>query len=340
MPDVGPEFDAALRDAENLGAYRAVRDFAADFLPSVEELIALAGVAGDFAYLVIKSQTLGLTDEETARLDELAGAVRNAIENVGNLIENSPELLVAFRDHVAAVKERAERLEGAHRKGFATQADATVARERRGYLEAAIFLHLLTSIRLRAPDLQRLLRRGGSSPNFDGEDGFGGFVAALKRASRRLRNRSLDHDFKVVKNSGVIFGPPIQQQGLSFEKYLANAADLGDWLYEQKKNFKIFDFYDRTTRVATSVKTMNLSRRTLQENPDRVFKYLKRDLDKIRGFTFDTIGEEIVSGNRIKKRRLELAIPSDFSQLQLRQVNRARAYAESWGIEMNVTVVK
>lgn len=108
----------------------------------------------------------------------------------------------------------------------------------------------------------------------------------MKSAARRLRNRSLNHDFTVAKNSGVVFGAPIQQQGHSFEKYLANVANLGDWLYEQKKNFKVFDFHDSDERVAISVKTMNLSRRTLQDDPKRVFKYLKRDLDKIRRLIF------------------------------------------------------
>ncbi len=160
----------------------------------------------------------------------------------------------------------------------------------------------------------------------------------LKRARSRLRGRTPRHDFRTVRNGGIVFGAPIQQQGLSFEIYLARVADLGDWLYEQKKNFKVFDFYDRRSRVATSVKTMNLSRLALRDHPERIFRYLRRDIERIRAFDFDKIADEIISSEHIRGRRLELAVPADFNAQQLAQLERARAYAESCDIEMKVSV--
>ncbi|WP_158598497.1 phage minor head protein [Notoacmeibacter ruber] len=338
VPDIGPEFEAALRAAEDRGFYRAVRDFAADYLESLRDLIGLAGTIGELAYLLLKLGTQGLTRQETQRFQEILGGALGEAEALKELALHAPKLAVSFRNYSQSVHARARETEAAYRSGFTTQADAEAAREASGYLNTQVLLHTISSVGLGATTLPKLLKGMPSGKSLRVGASVAELRMHLQRLSRQNRNW-LRRDFRHARNTAIIFGKGIRQQGDPFEAHLAKEGKLGLWLHTIAPNFKTFDFWDKVSKTATSVKTIDVWKKSYTDDPRRIFHRLKGYIDKMHHFGRDMRNDFELSADEIVVKRLELAIPRGVSSGQLNEIRRAIAYAESLKIEMIVTVV-
>jgi filamentous hemagglutinin len=135
----------------------------------------------------------------------------------------------------------------------------------------------------------------------------------------------------------IVWGKGIKQQGYAWEDYLAKQMDARARL---PKNFKTFDFFDRTTGTAISAKTLNTQTTARLVEPKQIYYSLKRNVDKAAGFKDWSLSGAEVFAKDIKVRKLEVAIPSGTGRPQLQQIQKAIKYGEQQGINMNITVVK
>lgn len=67
---------------------------------------------------------------------------------------------------------------------------------------------------------------------------------------------------------------------------------------------------------------------------------MKGYIDRVDQFVEYRVGKYDIRAGAIEHRRLELAVPFESNSAQIDEINRARAYAEELGIEMEVTFVR
>lgn len=346
-PTPGRRFDRAILDANLDGAVDGVRDFVSDLVPSADDVAVLldaigtlaesGSAAAELAYLVVKAQTVGLTGPERARRDALAGDARGRIDGFAAALRDAPELARALIDHARAVEARPEVLEAAHREGLATQADVVAAVRERARMRTLAALYGLSTVLSGAVAarglVRRLLREGGALPDDAAADG-------LSRLAARARALSPDGDWGRIPNPGIRWKRGVRDQGDPWERHLATRGDLGDWIEEQAPNFKTFDFFDEVAGLATSAKTLDTGAASYARDPRRIFGALKGYLDRVATFNQSRRNGYKITPGQIGRRRLELAIPSETRPEQLDEINRARAYAESLGVELEVTIIE
>ncbi|MDN2565194.1 minor capsid protein [Aquibium sp. A9E412] len=346
-PTVGRSFDRALLDANLTGAVDGVRDFVSDLVPSADDLAMLleavgalatgGSAAAELAYLVVKAQIVGLTGAERTRRDALAGDARRRADGFAAALRGAPELARALVDYVRAVEARPEALEAAHREGLATRADVVAAARERARMRTLAALYGLSTavagaVAARAL-VKRLLRDRHALPDEAAAERLTGLAA-------RARAISPDGAWDRTPNPGIRWGTGIRAQGDPWERHLASRGDLGDWIEERAPNFKTFDFFNRATGAATSAKTLDTRAAIYARDPRRIFGTLKGYLDRIATFDNYVRNGYRISPGLIKRRRLELAIPSETTAEQLDEINRARAYAESRRIALEVTIIE
>lgn len=97
--------------------------------------------------------------------------------------------------------------------------------------------------------------------------------------------------------------------------------------------FKAFDFFDRATGAATSAKTLDTGTKTYARRSRQIFSTLKGYLDESASFDGHLRKSFRFRSSEIQRRRMELAIPNGTTAEQMNEINRARADAESIGIE-------
>ena len=106
------------------------------------------------------------------------------------------------------------------------------------------------------------------------------------------------------------------------------------------QNFKTFDFYDEFSGHAVSAKTLDTTTASRIAKPDQIYGTLKGYVDKISDFKNYQLGEQVLRGDMISKRTLDLAIPGGSNEAALQQITRAVQYSESQGIEVLVKVAQ
>lgn len=346
-PTIDAGFDRAIFDVNLEGTRDGVLEFLSDLVPSLNNLQALLSAIGalaetgsaaaELAYLLVKDEVVGIDDPERARRDALLGDAQSWVDSLAASLGDAPELAHALFEYVRAVEARPEALEEAHRKGVATQADVEAAYRERARMRTLAALYglsaLLSGGAAARSLIKRLLRERGALA----DDAAADDLTAL---AGRARKSSPDGEWKSIPNPGIVWGEGIKAQGDPWERHLADRGVLGDWIEERAPNFKTFDFFDRATRAATSAKTLNTGADTYARRPQQIFSTLKSYLDKIAEFDgYDRQGYRIRQGE-IESRRMELAIPSGTTAEQMDEINRARAYAESLGIELEVTIIE
>lgn len=349
-PTIDGSYGRAIDRAILEGAFDAAIDFASDFLPSVDDLWALLDAlaelaevgadAAELAGLVVRDALVGLDDGEVARRDALLGDAGAWARGLGRALRDAPALAEGLVAYVGALEARPAELDRAYRRGLATRADVEEAHRERSYVRTSAALYGLAtalSARTAAKGLTtRLMRRLGRRTDL-GDQAVG---ASLLNRARRARAVSPHADWRRIDNPGIQWGRGIRQQGHPWERHLAERGDLGDWIEERAPNFKTFDFLDRDTGLATSAKTLDTRAVGYVRQPKRVFGTVKGHIDRIDQFVKYGIGEYRIRDGEIKYRRLELALPAETNSAQIDEINRARAYAESLGIEMEVTFVR
>ncbi|XWN32883.1 MAG: minor capsid protein [Devosia sp.] len=339
VPTLDAAYDSAIDDAVWDGAIDGVQAFLSDLVPSLDDLWALleASEAATLGYLIVKEQLTGLDEAEQTRRDGLLGNVEAWVDDLAATLGDAPELALALFDAVRAIEARPEALAAAHRRGVATRADVVAAyseRSRMRTLAALYGLSALVSGGVAARALiARLLRRRGTLPDDVAADG-------LADQAARARTISPDGDWARIPDPGIPWGGPIKEQGASWERHLAERGGLGDWIEERARNFKTFDFFDRVTRVATSAKTLNTRAPGYARDPRRIFYTLKRYIKLAAEFDSRSVPKYRILPGQIERRRVVLAIPSGTTAEQMREINRARTYAESKWIELEVTIIE
>lgn len=123
---------------------------------------------------------------------------------------------------------------------------------------------------------------------------------------------------------------------MPWEDYLGTQLPAGSRL---PPNFKTFDFFDRTTGVATSAKTLDTSTAAKMNNPSQVYSSLKGNIDTAAGFTEYGLKDVTVSSSQITSRELQVAVPKATTSAQWDQINRAVEYGQSKGVAVKITKV-
>lgn len=345
-PTIDRDYDRAITLAVPAGGLDAVVDFVSDFIPSADDLWALLAAirtvaetgseAAQLAYLVVKEQLLGLTAAETARRDALLGAARDWVDGLAASLADAPDLARALVEAVQAVEARPEALDAVHRQGVATRADVEAAYRERARLRTLAALYGLATVPsgvVAARSLVARLLRGRVS----GDDASAAELAALARRARAL---SPDAGWERVANPGIVWGKGIRTQGEPWERYLATTGELGERIEDRARNFKTFDFYDGINRLATSAKTLDITAPSYNRSPRSIFYTSKNYITRAALFQEYRIDEYTINSQVITRRRIELAISSGATSDQIAEINRARAYAETLGIEFNVRIIE
>ncbi|RMU70628.1 Filamentous hemagglutinin, intein-containing [Pseudomonas syringae pv. apii] len=136
--------------------------------------------------------------------------------------------------------------------------------------------------------------------------------------------------------TGIEWGKGIQGQGMPWEDYLGTQLPAGSRL---PPNFKTFDFFDRTTGVATSAKTLDTTTAAKMANPSQVYSSLKGNIDTAAGFTEYGLKDVTVSSSQITSRELQVAVPKATTSAQWDQINRAIEYGQNKGVTVKITKV-
>ena len=349
-PTVDGSYGRAIDRAILEGAFDAAVDFVSDFVPSVDDLWALldalaelaevAGEASELAALVVRDALVGLDERDSARRDALIGDAGTWAGGLATALADAPALARGLLAYVRALEARPSTLDRAYRRGLATRSDVEEAYRERSYARTSAALYgLATALSARAAAqglTARLLRRFGRRTDL-GDDAAG---ISLSSLARRARAVSPDPDWRRIDNPGIEWGKGIKDQGEPWERHLAERGELGDWIEEHATNFKTFDFFDKATRVATSAKTLDTMAVGYVRQPRRVFGALKGHIDRVDQFVEYRVSKYDIRAGAIERRRLELAVPFESTSAQIDEINRARAYADELGIEMEVTFVR
>ncbi|MDQ0315500.1 minor capsid protein [Amorphus orientalis] len=349
-PTIDGSYGRAIDRAILEGAFDAAIDFASDFLPSVDDLWALLDAlaelaevgadAAELAALVVRDALVGLDDGEVARRDALLGAAGAWARGLSRALRDAPALAEGLVAYVGALEARPAELDRAYRRGLATRADVEEAHRERSYVRTSAALYGLAtalSARTAAKGLTtRLMRRLGRRTDL-GDEAVG---ASLLARARRARAVSPHADWRRIDNPGIQWGRGIRQQGHPWEQHLATRGDLGEWIAERAPNFKTFDFFDESKGLATSAKTLDTRALSYVRQPRRIFVAMKGYIDKAYAFDRHRVGRYEIRVAQIESITLKLAVPVGTSHEQIKEINRARAYAESLGIEMEVTFVR
>lgn len=136
--------------------------------------------------------------------------------------------------------------------------------------------------------------------------------------------------------TGIEWGKGIRGQGLPWEDYLGTQLPAGSRL---PPNFKTFDFFDRTTGIATSAKTLDTTTAAKIANPSQIYSSLKGNIDSAAGFAEYSLKDVTVSSSQITRRELQVAVPKATTSAQWDQINRAIEYGQGKGVTVRITRV-
>ncbi|MGR3897810.1 hypothetical protein FW760_25775 [Pseudomonas sp. 1176_21] len=123
---------------------------------------------------------------------------------------------------------------------------------------------------------------------------------------------------------------------MPWEDYLGTQLPAGSRL---PPNFKTFDFFDETTGIATSAKTLDTTTAAKLANPSQVYSSLKGNIDAAANFSESGLKGVTVTASQITARELQVAIPEATTSAQWEQINRAIEYGQSKGITVKITKV-
>jgi filamentous hemagglutinin len=135
----------------------------------------------------------------------------------------------------------------------------------------------------------------------------------------------------------IVWGKGIEGQGMPWEDYLATQISATSRL---PPNFKVFDFFDPATGIATSAKTLDTLTAAKIQDPSSVYSSIKQNIDATLSFPGATLGGVPVSVEAIVARELQIAVPAGTTPAQWDQIHSAVLYGASRGVKVTVTAVK
>ena len=148
-----------------------------------------------------------------------------------------------------------------------------------------------------------------------------GTAKTLAKASAKIADR-------VVDAKGAWNLNPFDR-GKSIEKTLYGWGD----------NYPVIDFYDSDTKVATSIKSLDLNAKSYKSG-NAVFNRVKGYIDDLVKFEGKITPQHPVPVGGIENRVLELAIPDGATQNQLDQLRRLIDYAQQNNVQLNIVLAK
>ncbi|WP_339384776.1 endonuclease toxin domain-containing protein [Yersinia kristensenii] len=105
-------------------------------------------------------------------------------------------------------------------------------------------------------------------------------------------------------------------------------------------NFKTFDYYNRISRTAISVKTLDTTTAGRVANPRQIYSSLKGNIDEVVKFHTHTLSGEQLKSSMISNREIQLAVPALTNKTQWTEINRVIEYGRSQGVKVTVIQVK
>ncbi|VTU18932.1 Filamentous hemagglutinin [Variovorax sp. PBS-H4] len=135
----------------------------------------------------------------------------------------------------------------------------------------------------------------------------------------------------------IVWGKGIEAQGMPWEDYLATSMPSSSRL---PPNFKAFDFFDRTTGIATSAKTLDTLTAAKINNPSSVYYSIKENVDAAANFIEGSLSGAVVNSRDISVRELRIAVPAGTTSAQWEQIHSAVLYGASIGVKVTVTAVR
>jgi len=132
-------------------------------------------------------------------------------------------------------------------------------------------------------------------------------------------------------------GGSIGDQGLPYEKFVGQSMQAQDKLPD---NFKTFDYFNESTGVATSVKTINTTLLSKVADPRKVFNTMRRDINKAANFNkpYKILGVTL-DPSAITARVVKVAVPRATTSEQWAQISRAIDHGRQVGVKVEVEVV-
>ena len=112
-----------------------------------------------------------------------------------------------------------------------------------------------------------------------------------------------------------------------FDRGMAIEKMLGGWC----DNFPVIDKYDKITKTATSIKSIDLNAKSYA-SPSAIKRKLNEYTDALYNFKGDVNKKH--NAQEILQKKLEIAIPSNSSESALQAVDDAIKYANDKGIEV------
>ncbi|MCG7630080.1 minor capsid protein [Epibacterium sp. MM17-32] len=331
-PKCEPDFAAAQvahGRGVDAGVWEAIKDTLTDIWQTLSEIPENLAWVTRLGVLSARERFGTLSDEEQAELDGMRQAVEDRVEEIKAFWRDFPETAKAFAEYAYAVETRPGMVMDEYARCRATLAQVEEAARERAYLNTLIALNVAP-----AGLAAKLLRRRGRSGDTSDPDRLRDELLDEAENARRLPS---DPDWDIIDNPGIQWGGPIKEQGGPWEDHLELPGDLGD---RTPDNFKTFDFFNRDTGIATSAKTLDTRAQGYLDRPSRIYGALKRYIDQIDRFDGDVVEEFPINPGEIDLKRLELAIPNDTTPEQFTQIQRAIDYAESLGIDVEVSRIR
>ncbi|WP_161489484.1 phage minor head protein [Sulfitobacter sp. EhC04] len=331
-PECKPDIVAAqIAHAEGVedGIWAAIKDALSGIWQTLREIPEDYRWVRRFDTLVEREEAGSISPTEQAELDEMRLARDNRIEEIKEFWREFPETANAFAEYVAAVEERPDTVLSEYLLCRATLAQVQEAARERGYLRTLMFTAIAP-----AGLAARALRRRGKSGDTTDPDRLRDELLDEAQNARRLPS---DPGWDTIDNLGIQWGGPIKEQGGPWEDHLELPGHLGD---RTPDSFKAFDFWDRDAGIATSAKTLDTRAPGYVDRPSRIYGALKRYIDQIDGFDGSNLNAFPLRPDQIDLKRLELAIPNDTTPEQFTQIQRAIDYAESLGIDVEVSRIQ
>ncbi|EKN6259297.1 DUF637 domain-containing protein [Yersinia enterocolitica] len=175
---------------------------------------------------------------------------------------------------------------------------------------------------------------------------YGGYAVgagALAKGSARLASKQIEK-FRLPKiatvnqsATGIKWGQGISQQGMPWENYVGTQLPANTRL---PKNFKTFDYYNRISRTAISVKSLDTTTAARVANPRQIYSSLKGNIDEVAKFNSHTLSGETLKRSMITNKEIQLAVPALTNKTQWTEINRAIDYGKNQGVNVMVTQVK
>lgn len=134
------------------------------------------------------------------------------------------------------------------------------------------------------------------------------------------------------KLTGLFKEPDIMARGMRYENYVA-----GELSGRLKPGHPVFDFFNRNTGLAVSVKSMDTQTAARLADPTQVYKTLRGNINKAINYTG-------IRGNitkaEILSRELRVGVPLETNQAQWQQILRAIEYGKSNGVRVVIEALK